>query len=160
MDEHEVEEFEAKVDAVDAGLVDGPEVDQPRTAAQAQLQDLLNANNKILADNQLSMGSNQYEVAFNQARVQIRVLIEMLCEDEEAKVLFEIACQQVINKDLTSAVEELEAQRARQALTAGIPDGAGVMDLSKLREAAGGMNRQQRREMARDVAKNITRKGE
>ncbi len=161
MDEGEVVEELREADMLE-------EADNARKAAREnptelqllreQLQGLAAQNTQTMQDNGLSLGQDPFQAGVNQMKVQMQVLIALACEEEEDRVLFEIACQEMIKRDLDRAVEEMEAQRARAALTDGI-DLSGGMDLSALRAKTAGMPRAERREAARRLARDITSGG-
>lgn len=148
-------------------LTDEVYADRTSGPIQRHLEDLRTQLDVLAADNDVYMqehGLGMSPLAVPQT--QIRVLVEMMYPEQEERVAFDILVQRTIRQDMEDAVAEIEAQKARQRLTAGItgagvgigangPMPAGAVDLSAFRDAP----RKVRREVARKAVKDAMRGG-
>lgn len=154
---------------VSDGVDDVAELDAIEDVTEGEGNDLEHLREQlelIGADNQQYMADNQlglHPLAVPQT--QIRVLVNMLCPDEEERVAFDILVQQTMRVDMEAAVGEAERQRLNAQLQAGISTAdvaainggrlpGGAVDLAALQ----GGNRKARREAARGLAKDMLRR--
>lgn len=104
---------------------------------------------RLLTENQLQLHPMEH------LKMQVKTLVEWMCDDLTDAIRFDLAVQLNLQTEIQKVIEEMKAAEARARLTNGIEGMGNAVDLSGLRQG----NRQQRRGAAKDLAKDLLRKG-